>query len=759
MQNREKLYRDNVHKDIKLDAFTTAIIDAPEFQRLDGIKQLGFAELVYRGAKHSRFEHSIGAYWLARQIMQLIPLNHERLGIPFLPPNEFHECLGSRTQLIDNLTRIVSYASLLHDITHIPFGHTLEDEFQGIFKYKHDDLESPRLPYILFDPRSGISQVFKRREPWLGGLSNDNLAHLLAIIITYRDEVGKPGYDKELERPFEEIINEKIAYQRRLQKDSSDRISGSMLQYWEDLLTWYIYLRQNRLYHPFMTDIVANTICSDILDYVRRDVYGTGLGMDFDHRIFQYFVIGREVIRGGSSWRLALCIRDPRKGIDKIDIASEVLNILSLRYSLAERVYYHKSKVSAGAMLAKALSLVGNPPEPNFGYPPTTQLSQDDTYTEREKHVLAVDMTDDGFLCWLDEKAVHTMEEFRPTPPIVTKGELTKIKSDSSAQLAMEAEDGAAIVDTDINGSSISPGNRARVLLRNLRERKLYKPAAIITYDIARRERRPKYFTTKYHKRQDCEQFEKELALKLGLDEGNLVIYCPRPQPQIKQMETRVLTKGTIVQPLWDDDRFKSQASNIAVRYERLWKLFLFLRSEEFNNPLTRQMVTEEFHRFEKFKKVEARELAPYPWLEDEQKAAWQEYSSSSSTKDAQLWHPSLGELIEDSQSWELVKSLGNGKKVSTNLILASAALFLYDFEVEPNRFGGQRKPAWLGLETILKDSPLKERLFKNLNWKGAVEAQLLSLNRDRGTIDETTLVRESYYSVFRKWNEEIGIQ
>lgn len=130
MQSAEKLYRDNIHKDIKWDALATAIINTPEFQRLDGIKQLGFAELVYRGAKHSRFDHSVGTYWLARQIMQLIPLNHQRLGIAFPTSGEFNECLGIGARLIDNITRIVSNASLLHDIAHIPYGHTLEDEYQ-----------------------------------------------------------------------------------------------------------------------------------------------------------------------------------------------------------------------------------------------------------------------------------------------------------------------------------------------------------------------------------------------------------------------------------------------------------------------------------------------------------------------------------------------------------------------------------------------------------------------------------------------------
>ena len=755
MQSPEKLYRDNVHKDIKWDTLATAIINTPEFQRLDGIKQLGFAELVYRGAKHTRFDHSVGAYWIARQIVQLIPTNHERLGISFPPESEFSERLGSGALFINNLSRIISYAGLLHDITHIPFGHTLEDEFQGIFEYKHDDLESPRLPYILFDQRSGIAQVFKRNEPWIEGLSNNDLVHLLAVIISYKDEVGKPGYEKGLERSFDEILSEKIQNQKNLPKGYPGKVPDAILYYWQDLLTWYLDLKQKLLYHPFMTDIVANTICSDILDYIKRDVFGTGIEMDFDQRVLQYFVIGREIIRGGYSWRLALCIRDTRKGIDKIDIASEVLNILSLRYSLAERVYYHKSKVSAGAMLAKAISLLENPVEPNLEYGTKVDEKVEETSTSVEKHILSVGMTDDGFLCWLDDKADRAIREFVPSLPTVTEKELAIMKNVSSVQLAMATKDGSAIVETDADIDTISPGYRTKTLIQNIRERKLYKPVVIISYDIARRERRLKYFTTNYYDRKRCRVVEKELAQILGIHEGSIVIYCPRAQPQMKQMETRVLIRDLTVQPLWDDDRFKDQANSISRRYERLWKLFVFLDPEKFKNPITRQKVTEEFHRLEKFKNIEARDLAPYPWLEGGQKSAWEEYASHSNLQESQLWHPRLAEFIEDYQYWKQIEDLENGKKVGTKLAVASAILFLYDFEVDQRRVA-QSKPSWLGLENVLNNSLLRQRILRNLKWKDDVTAQFVSSNRDRQTTDQAILIRDAYYSVFRKWNDEI---
>jgi HD superfamily phosphohydrolase len=73
------LYRDPIHKDIEVDCIAGALIDTPEFQRLSKIKQLGFAELVYRGANHIRFAHSLGTYWIVRSFFEIIAKNHRRL--------------------------------------------------------------------------------------------------------------------------------------------------------------------------------------------------------------------------------------------------------------------------------------------------------------------------------------------------------------------------------------------------------------------------------------------------------------------------------------------------------------------------------------------------------------------------------------------------------------------------------------------------------------------------------------------------------
>ena len=77
-------------------------------QRLRGIKQLGTASFVYPGAVHTRFEHSIGTCAMAIRLL---------------------DCLAEKGHSTDADTkRAVLAAALVHDVGHIPYGHTIEDE-------------------------------------------------------------------------------------------------------------------------------------------------------------------------------------------------------------------------------------------------------------------------------------------------------------------------------------------------------------------------------------------------------------------------------------------------------------------------------------------------------------------------------------------------------------------------------------------------------------------------------------------------------
>ncbi len=111
--------RDPIHKDIELSETEIKIIDSAEFQRLRHIKQLGFSYLVYPGANHTRFEHSLGTLYLSKRIAEKIGVDKE------------------------DLEKIRIYA-LLHDIGHIGFSHDGEPVFS---KYigNHEELGRKRI--------------------------------------------------------------------------------------------------------------------------------------------------------------------------------------------------------------------------------------------------------------------------------------------------------------------------------------------------------------------------------------------------------------------------------------------------------------------------------------------------------------------------------------------------------------------------------------------------------------------------------------
>ncbi|XP_073697745.1 deoxynucleoside triphosphate triphosphohydrolase SAMHD1-like isoform X2 [Garra rufa] len=67
-----KVFNDPIHGHIELHPLLVKIIDTPQFQRLRHIKQLGGTHLVYPGATHTRFEHSLGMAYLAGSMIKVL---------------------------------------------------------------------------------------------------------------------------------------------------------------------------------------------------------------------------------------------------------------------------------------------------------------------------------------------------------------------------------------------------------------------------------------------------------------------------------------------------------------------------------------------------------------------------------------------------------------------------------------------------------------------------------------------------------------
>jgi HD superfamily phosphohydrolase len=106
---KHEIIRDPLWNNIRVGPLTLGLVDTRPFQRLRYVRQLGLAYLVYPGATHSRFEHALGTYHLARRTLALLDERSELADVPAEARND------------------IWVAALLHDIGHYPYSHALEE--------------------------------------------------------------------------------------------------------------------------------------------------------------------------------------------------------------------------------------------------------------------------------------------------------------------------------------------------------------------------------------------------------------------------------------------------------------------------------------------------------------------------------------------------------------------------------------------------------------------------------------------------------
>jgi HD superfamily phosphohydrolase len=121
------IIRDPIHDLIRVECpVAKALIETEPFQRLRRIKQLGLANMVYPGAEHSRFNHSLGVYHLAHRAMDAIDANLRAIGKE--PKFTKGQGEGMHYRLL------VGLCALLHDIGHGPFSHQFERVVKDVFE-------------------------------------------------------------------------------------------------------------------------------------------------------------------------------------------------------------------------------------------------------------------------------------------------------------------------------------------------------------------------------------------------------------------------------------------------------------------------------------------------------------------------------------------------------------------------------------------------------------------------------------------------
>lgn len=149
--------KDPIYGYIRLTEVEKNIIDTLAVQRLRRIRQLAGAEYIYPAANHTRFEHVLGAMYLAGVVVENLPAH--------LSPEEMQK---------------VRLAALLHDVGHAPFSHLFEPMLVKYLNRNHEDMSSwiiaeSELSDVInsqgFDPRElsglAVGKVTTSEKPYL----------------------------------------------------------------------------------------------------------------------------------------------------------------------------------------------------------------------------------------------------------------------------------------------------------------------------------------------------------------------------------------------------------------------------------------------------------------------------------------------------------------------------------------------------------------------------------------------------------------
>ena len=110
---------DIIHGYINIDPLAKRIIETEEFQRLREIKQLGCCNQVFPSAIHTRFEHSLGVYHLAKKYIQI---------------------LNKDGQFTDEDIKCITVGALIHDIGHGPYSHLFDEIVSNDHEYRSIEL-------------------------------------------------------------------------------------------------------------------------------------------------------------------------------------------------------------------------------------------------------------------------------------------------------------------------------------------------------------------------------------------------------------------------------------------------------------------------------------------------------------------------------------------------------------------------------------------------------------------------------------------
>ena len=145
--------RDPIHIFVRLDNYEREVLNSRPFQRLRHIHQLALTYLVYPGATHKRFEHSLGVMELASRVFDVVT-NSSNV------TDKIKRHLSELTRPDDLIywRRVLRMAALCHDMGHLPFSHSAEKELLP------DDWDHERLTQAIITSEE-MTSIWDRITP------------------------------------------------------------------------------------------------------------------------------------------------------------------------------------------------------------------------------------------------------------------------------------------------------------------------------------------------------------------------------------------------------------------------------------------------------------------------------------------------------------------------------------------------------------------------------------------------------------------
>ena len=231
-----KTITDPVYGDIHVNVLEQQLIDSDPIQRLRHVRQLGTTHLVYPGATHTRFSHALGTLRATQDLLDAVIDNRDgprpardyfadwgRGPSPSSSVSEFD-------QKFSEVTVLARLGGLLHDLTHIPYGHTIEDDLEVLQSH---DRNVDRFTHLWSQLPQDVRAALD---------STPGLREQVQLLVVSKDKDGKP---------------------------------------WP----------ATQFRYPFVGDIVGNTICADLMDYLNRDHLFTGLPIALGTRFKDDFYV------------------------------------------------------------------------------------------------------------------------------------------------------------------------------------------------------------------------------------------------------------------------------------------------------------------------------------------------------------------------------------------------------------------------------------------------------------------------------------